>query len=152
MSRFIEVLTGDERDRDELDLRLPESDPLAFFHQLKQEAAPVSAGGLRRRERLEQALGKRPAGRLFEDTAERRDRRLRDEDVALGRIAVADDPSRPVEAALPGVRRGAVVSALDLLHDGLECARRGSPALGSLDRWGRGTGTQQCAATGACAT
>ena len=48
MSRFLDVLTGDvlaggERDRDELDARLPESDPLAIFHQLDRAAAPAAA-------------------------------------------------------------------------------------------------------------
>jgi hypothetical protein len=48
MSRFLDVLTGDvltggERDRDELDARLPAGDPLAIFHRLEREAAPAAA-------------------------------------------------------------------------------------------------------------
>lgn len=46
MSRFIEVLTGDERDRDEGETRLPSNDPLALFHQLKQDSAPAAASEL----------------------------------------------------------------------------------------------------------
>lgn len=46
MSRFIEVLTGDERDRDESETRLPANDPLALFHQLKQDSAPAAASEL----------------------------------------------------------------------------------------------------------
>lgn len=43
MSRFLDVLSGDERDRDESDSRLPASDPLAVFHLMKQDAAPAAS-------------------------------------------------------------------------------------------------------------
>src|SRR5207244_2202198 len=69
-------------------------------------AAPAIAarrlGGV---EAVEQALGQRsPAGRL-EGGGERLDRLLRDEDVALGRVARPRPAAGPVEAARAGVAR-----------------------------------------------
>ena len=70
-------------------------------------AAAVAAGCLRRGEAVEQPLGERSPGGGRERVDERVDRLRRDEDVALGRVAVAGPPAGPVVALGAGERRAA---------------------------------------------
>src|SRR5207244_6364937 len=75
--------------------------------------ALVAACGLGGVEAVEEAGRKGLAGGALERHGERIDRLLRDEDVALGRIAVAGSAARPLEALLAGERRGASLAVDD---------------------------------------
>src|SRR5215210_7725323 len=61
-------------------------------------SAPVAARFLGRGEAIEQPIGERPASAALERLRERVDRRGRDEDVALGRVAAPRPAARPVQA------------------------------------------------------
>src|SRR5215210_9425584 len=76
-------------------------------------SAPVAARFLGRGEAIEQPIGERPASAALERLRERVDRGARDEDVALGCVAGACPPARPVEALATGEGRASALPVDD---------------------------------------